>query len=517
MRNTKLAAAVAAVLASGAASAAGTVDVYISGASAQKNFWYADLANIAGCATSSIVGAKWGGPATSPFPAGPDFSFVQCTAGTTALGGITSGTVVTFHYSAELGSVWGLANALGNYPTAGYPNTHIFLAPAADCVPGAYVAANAFIATKCGSSSSGQYAVYTKSVTGSGTDIIVGGNPDYIVTKTPDIDVMDLEPAQFGFTDNWPTANLGGSPAPLYSALGPVPNATNIGNVSSVGGAMNGEVFAIIVNDGGTYNNTTGTSTGGLFTDPTNLSSASISAIFQGNYTKWAQLPEIGSAAGSNAITICRRDHGSGSQISASIFFVGNECGVNTNTFVEETAANVAPVIVNNTTTSMRQCVNNHPGSIGFLSLTGNVPGVDESDSYALEAVDGVQPNAHNAAAGYYKYATQTFYYLAGTSGNAGSTAGSGNSTVAQLLVTRAQTTADLQTVLGGETVTKGSTQQFSVSTVGTNVGAYGLTGIPGVTNTSNTTEVNTLTGVPTALFANGGNTCTVNAGGNSN
>ncbi len=65
MRNLKVASAIAAVLASSAGVAA-QVDVYISGASAQKNFWYSDLANLANCPTSSLVGAKWGGPATSP-------------------------------------------------------------------------------------------------------------------------------------------------------------------------------------------------------------------------------------------------------------------------------------------------------------------------------------------------------------------------------------------------------------------------------------------------------------------
>ncbi len=122
--------------------------------------------------------------------------------------------------------------------------------------------------------------------------------------------------------------------------------------------------------------------------------------------------------------------------------------------FVQETNTNPTnptaafPIEINNATSGMRVCVNGQAGSIGFLSLYGNLPAQNETDSYFVENIDGTQPNAHNAAAGYYKYATQTFAQSSTTNG--------------ALLIKRAATQSTLAGVTGNETVTIGADHRFT-------------------------------------------------------
>jgi hypothetical protein len=499
MRNLKIAAAVAAALASAGAGAA-NVDVYISGASAQKNFWYADLVNIANCVggAGGITGNKFNGAVTAPFTKAPDFSYVQCTAGAAPLNpAITAGSTVTFHYSAELGSIWGVANALGQVVGGAYPKTHLFLQNAGTCAPVPYVVANASYTGGGGANcAGGQYDLYT---TG-GTDTIIGGNPAYIVAHVPDIDVADLEPVKFQFADNWSTANNGeANVPPLYGALGvatanTAPTPAQLSLTQGKGTFVNGEVFAIITNFVGTD-----------VVDPTNLSTASLSAILQGDYSTWSQVPEIGAAgdakAGGTPIVLIRRDHGSGSQVAASIAFTGTECGaINDGGMAQDTGSGGAALLAGSTS-AMRTIVNANAGSIGYLSLTGNVPNLNETDSYNLESIDGAQPNAHNSAAGYYKFATQTWAYSP-----------AGASPVAATLITRAESPAALAQVLGNETVTKGADHRFSTA-AGAEIGAYGIPGVGG--NVASTANVNTLVNIPIALRNYQGESCTVVAGQN--
>jgi hypothetical protein len=491
MRNLAVSAAVAAVLASGAA-VAKNVDIYISGASAQRNFWYDDLPNIAGCAAATLQGATWKGPSTAPYGT-PDFSFVQCTstAGGLAGSGIAVGDVVTFHYSAELGSVWGIANALGVSGVAGYPLKHIFLQfNAADCVLGAYVVAtNKNNGTCTPPAGTGQYALYTPGLgAATGTDTIVG-NPAEFISVQPDIDVADLEPGKFALADNWPTAGTN-FVAPEFAALGPVPTAKQLTLIKNGqgGGQLNGEVFAVITNGvpGG---------------DPTSLSSTSIQSIVQGTYQTWSQVPEVGPASdpAGTQIILCRRDHGSGTQTFASLTFTGTECGLpNIGTYQAE---NGTTVIVNGTTGNVKTCVNGHAGSIGFVGLTGNLPGA--TDTFKIEAVDGVAANGHNAAAGYYKYASQTY-------GANGSVV---NAALAKLMLSRSQTVAGLAAALGTETATPGANHLF---TVGAGTSPIGYFALPVGTNPNTVTGLNVSPGVPTAVAGNNSESCTVNAGTNS-
>jgi hypothetical protein len=486
MRILNVSAAVAAIIASGAAAAA-NVDIYVTGASAQRNFWRADVGTLANC---SPVTYTWGGPASSftdptsgvNYTFGtPDFSFTTCTAGASPVAGsgINPGDTVTLHYSAELGSVNGISVALGKAGVAGYPTTHTFLSfNAADCNTTTHV---------CGSASSPKYALYTPNTGGAcpqaGQDAFCGGNPAEIVTVAPDIVVADIEPSKFQNPDNWPSTNIDPSVG-IYTALGAAPTADQLAKITG-GTTMNGQVFAVITN--------------GVPGSPANFSRASLQSIFQGAYTTWNQVPEVGAAdSAKTPIVICRRDHGSGTQTAASLLFTGTECGL-TNTFQFAAENTTGTVIINNTTGQLKTCVNAGAGRIGFLSVQGNLPG---ATGFTMPTIDGVAVNAHNAAAGYYPFAFET--WAKNASGGA----------LPGLLITRAKSAANLGSQLSTETVTESSTtHQFAVSS-GNPIGYYALP-VSGAGNPNTVAGLKVSPGVPTALKTVSGESCTVAAGSN--
>src|SRR5690349_16831608 len=112
MRTLNVSAAVAAILASAGASAA-SVDLYVSGASAQRTFWSTDLqASVCGANTMTTYSVT--GAATNP-----DNQAYRCTAdgALTLPANVNAGDVVTLHYSAELGSVSGISPFLPGHNT----------------------------------------------------------------------------------------------------------------------------------------------------------------------------------------------------------------------------------------------------------------------------------------------------------------------------------------------------------------------------------------------------------------
>src|SRR5262249_1932044 len=125
----------------GAANAA-TVHLYATGASAQLTFWAQDIGNICGTGAAGVQGYKFSG--------GADFEAFVCTANAshiTGTGGNTGDTVI-LHYSAELGSVWGVATALGAAGVSdsngrAYPTTHLFLTDFTACTAGTATAPGA--------------------------------------------------------------------------------------------------------------------------------------------------------------------------------------------------------------------------------------------------------------------------------------------------------------------------------------------------------------------------------------
>jgi ABC-type phosphate transport system substrate-binding protein len=492
MRKSLVALAVAGVLGGGAASAA-NLSVYISGASAQRTFWVKDLQNLCGVANTAITqfSANLG---QSP---NPDFLAVTCTATASAIAPVANGDTVTLYYSAELGSEWGIAPGLGALgtliPGNPYPTTHLFLTGGntTSCtLSGATAGITGGPKYNCPGTSAGTTYSYV-------TDTVSGGGSSFFAQHAPDIVAADIEPKNWSLADNW--AGTGGSGlnagAIIATALGPVPTKANLAKLQGKGGAVSGQIFGVILNNGSTGGTTA--VPGGL----TNLSHKSLESIFQGAYTTWSQVPEVGPAGdpGDTIINVCRRDHGSGTQAAASLFYTQSECGtLNSHAFVSLADANfmdTANVFENNTGSNMAACVTGHNAAIGFATLA-------PSATYTTISVDGAEPNAHNAAAGIYGYAFETFLY------NITKTP------MANAIVSRAKSVSTLASVLGTETVQIQANGMFHV-TSGNPIAYYGLAvnNSPSVANlNTGATKLAPAAGVPTEIFSMQGDSCSVSA-----
>jgi hypothetical protein len=314
-----------------------------------------------------------------------------------------------------------------------------------------------------------------------------------IVIHAPDIALADLEPSKFENLIDWPVQLLTDLtiPQPAFKGFGNPPSAANIGALA--GGTINGEVFTIGVENvpGG---------------NPANLSSASISSIFQGNYTLWQDLPEVGKAkdpGAGTAITICRRDNGSGTQVTSNATFTGGpECGLAGVPFVPGTTTTIPTpggVIVNTTTADVLSCLAGAgQAAIGIFGLQGNDP---PPAGVTIVNIDGVQPNAHNAAAGYYKYYSET--WGENLSGLAAATT----------MLADAKKNAGLVLFPGNEAVAINAQLNF------TSAAPIGFFTLPiagnGIANTAE--NVTATPAVPNAAFTDSGDECAIKVPNNVN
>lgn len=498
MRTLAVSAAVVAALASAGAYAA-RIDVYVTGASAQRNFWNGDINNLANC-NAAPNKIKWSGLGVNGFPS-PDFTETACVSAGGGLLKMAVNDVLAIHYSAELGSVMGIATALGHfgqtgpaggtYPNQPYPVNHLFLqwnagdcSSAAETTAGSSTCGNGTIVYGLEASTAGQCANGAQ-----GTDAMCAVTPS-LVSRAPDIALADLEPTKFENAIDWPVQivqNGLGINAPAFKALGNAPTAGNIGAING-GGTLNGQVFMIAL--------------GGVPSNPQNLSSSSIASIFQGGYTSWSALPEIGKAGdpAGTKITICRRDNGSGTQVTSNATFTGGpECGLPGVKFLEANAVgipNVGKVILRLATSDIQTCVTAQAGSIGIEGLQGNtgIAGI------VNPTIDGAQANAHNSAAGIYKYYSETWgINLSGLA-------------AATTMLSEAKSNTALGTFPGKETAT------FANGTW-TSAAPTGFFSLPIVGNAvANTAENVTLSpGVPNAAFTNNGDQCAVKTPKNVN
>ncbi len=411
MKHLIIRAAVAAAIAGTVTMAANAAvyTIHASGASAQRTFWESDLEAIAGGTYGVATDA--GGVTTCTFikttaglnPPVPDLHSETCVVsanrGATppALpANVVAGDTIIMNYEAEFGSVWGIAPMISGTNAA----------------------------------ATGRRSVTCAGVTGYSRDLDT--STACLSAPTPiDIAVSDWEPILWASTDNWPVGD--------GLAAGPNGTGTNhVINILSIPGQgqptlaqlqalqstwveLNGEVFTAVVDNTAAPGNTI-----------TNLSTQSLRGIFTGQFTTWAQVPEVGS--GGN-IVVCRRDHGSGSQVTASVYFTQTECGGNNGVdftgqpsggaprFVSgpDSAQGSHPVnlsqsiaafdglsfvtnpIENFSSNDIKSCLAAYPGvSIGFLSLS---PGA----AYNTLSIDNVQANAHNAALGAYRFVSQTW------------------------------------------------------------------------------------------------------------
>jgi hypothetical protein len=398
-KNLILSAAVTAALASTGAQAA-TYDIWVTGASALKTTFQKDLANF-GCGGAAQTVFTFNVPGYT-FAGQPDYSEAVCTVGSVAaqqFPGTATGDVINLHYAAELGSTWGIWNAYhGPASTRGYlHNATVALCPA----------------NKCSIGGSNQFDHVTDAVLTPSTN-----DPNsFFVQHTADIMVADVEPNMFspltaqvaaGFSfqadDNWPTSNSNAGLIP--TKLTPAPTAANITNAVAHMQKLNGEVFRIIGHNIPGLPDSVSTNT---------LSTTSLRSILDGAVSTWNQVPEVGSNdATGTPIGVCRRDHGSGSEIAASLAFNSQECGappglpnaipgtVQDSQFYENPSTSDINACVA-TPTAIPYSLTLGTAAIGLVVLGSN--GASTVTFY----IDGIQPNAHNAANGLYKDVTETW------------------------------------------------------------------------------------------------------------
>jgi ABC-type phosphate transport system substrate-binding protein len=477
--------AVIAALAGSASMAANATNftIHMSGASAQRSFWEQDLAAIStGNRSQSSPGPNCVLYTTSPTltPAVPDVHAMVCSIQSSTLGGgnINSGDQVTMYYEAEFGSVWGIAQFVPgtNANTRGGVNTpeRLVLDPLA-ATPGVPAATchNPIV--------NGDTCTVTVTGYSRDADTATSG---MMGPLTIDVGVADMEPILWKSQDNWPY-NDGSNETAVNGVNGTgtngvvnilsipgqgQPSEAQLATLQSQWKRVNAQTFSVIVDNNGAPTNTI-----------TNLSRRSLTAIFTGAYKTWAQVPEVGTGG---SIVVCRRDHGSGSQVSASVFYTQKECGGTNGITVDgggnETVggAGTPPRMVsqatvplgaalgaldqtvgaldgttpfnpieNFSTNDVKACLAANPGvSIGVVSL-GIASATDYfTGAYRTVSIDGIQANAHNAAAGLYPDAFITWAF--DNSANSGHGA---QAAVGQLLLDAAKTSQNaLATEAGG-------------------------------------------------------------------
>ena len=426
MNNHVLRAAIVAAIAAAAAQSASAADIAlnISGASAQRTFWESDLEGIAtgkfGSTTDStgatvcfLTKTNASLLDTTQLPARvgvPDLHVLSCTvsgnrAGSVSIpASISVGQVIDLAYEAEFGSVWGLAPFVANTVASTQGRMELVKLAAGG----------------------------TQTVTGYSRDLdtatagLTGPIP-------VDIGVTDAEPILWASTDNWSYSDGNNASPPTIDGTGTngvinvlsipgqgQPTLQQIETAAAAFSVVNGEVFSIVVDNHAAPGN-------GI----TNLSTQSIRSIFTGQYSTWAQVPEVGT--GGN-IVVCRRDHGSGTEVATSTFFTQTECGGNNGlTYQGAPGAGGATRVVSQNTSPKGAAPGNLVGSAGVVdTIVGNpvenyssndvksclsanagvsigILNLGPSSAYTTLSVDGVQANAHNTALGLYRYFTTTW------------------------------------------------------------------------------------------------------------
>ncbi|HTY92803.1 MAG TPA: substrate-binding domain-containing protein [Steroidobacteraceae bacterium] len=412
--------------------AAGTITIVnVTGSSAFRDQMFVTLQKVC-AANKDVYGADaslndaagisrntwdgWDPSGAAPFYSynGPDFRAYSCTLGAApaqapALGAV-AGTDILVYYRAEGGSVYGVAPlALNGKPMRlDIPNPAAVPAGEAACgqtqqngVALIALAKSGFTTWICPVPSP---LLNTKGLSGPGSDAGAGipatggwwlpydnwqntaanggslpayaGNVD-LVTDAVSMGVSDVEPAALTQL-NYPANNLMGDGTALGTGL----SAAQLATLTAVPVIQQG--FGIIVSNNGTFTPTL-----------TNLSKQTISAILTGKYTKWSQSPE---GAGNNInITICRRDPGSGTQTTASIFYGNYYCGGGLEAGTAMKAGNGTTVLQYATTGDVQACVATHNDSIGISGGPSNPNGGH------FVNVDGIAYSQANMLNGSYK------------------------------------------------------------------------------------------------------------------
>jgi hypothetical protein len=364
VRNITVAAAVASVLASGAAmagqptpaqAASPSVGLYVAGSSAAKNAVLSALE----------TGSSFCGGSYSLFSSTGDGNFfaVSCTpAASTGLPSANGTNVFTIWYRDEGGSVVGALPLV-----SGSQINQLSLAGAS------------------GSGGSYTVAVGGSSGTNGIDDSFTGG--------------VSKEPVQMGITDVEPGA-LNGQNYPSAYRSSVYGHATSIQLAGLTQATIFDQVFGVFVNTNSTAFSTAEKSGQGTATASLDLSRQTIGAILQGNQGNWNDVPDTSGNAVTSAslpITIVNREQGSGSRTATDIFFTGDHCTTPLQTPIAESTGGTADYF---STGNVLAAANTIPGAITYASIDN--AGSSSFPNLTLVAVDNVQPTNLNAAAGTY-------------------------------------------------------------------------------------------------------------------
>jgi hypothetical protein len=363
VRNTTIAAAIAAILASGSAlatqptpasAAAPAVGLYVAGSSAAKNA-------ILGALETNLCGGSY-----SLFSSTGDTNFfaVSCTPASGTTAGATGSAIFTIWYRDEGGSVTG----------------------ALPLVSGSSI--NQLLLTQA----TGSGGSYTVSVPGSSATNGIDDSFASGVFKAPvQFGITDVEPAVL-IHDNYPTA--------YKSSVYGKASASQLAGLTAV--PLFDQIFGVFVNTNSSAFSSS--ETGGQGKAPPNantlnLPKDTITNILNSGTTDWSLASDTnGNAVTSTSlpIVILNREQGSGSRTATSIFFQQDICNSSAVSITESTGGTADYFSTGN----VLAAANGIPGSITYASIDN--AGSTSFPNLTLVYVDGVVPNQLNAAAGTY-------------------------------------------------------------------------------------------------------------------
>jgi len=360
--TSKLATAVAAVLAAGAASEAIAAapslaqaqnpkyTLYIAGSSAAKSAVLTALENdLFGGSANSLIFSSVG---DTNF-----FAVSGIPATTTGVSGANGSNVFTVYYRDEGGSVVGALPLV-----SGKSINQLYLSGTGANAP-LSTGANTYTVTVTGSSAANGLA-----------DSFSGG-----VTK---------EPVQMGITDVEPGVLIGDNYPSLYSTS--AYGSATPGQLSSLAATpVFQQVFGVFVN----------TNSSAFTSKPLSLSKATVTNLLQGNTTDWSTaVTTTGAAAASSlAVTIVDREAGSGSRTAAAIYLTDDEINPNA-VSISDPSGGTADYF---STGNVLAAANTVPGAITYASidnLNSTYPNL------TLVAINGVTPSNLAAAEGQYDF-----------------------------------------------------------------------------------------------------------------
>jgi periplasmic binding family protein len=390
-KYSKVAVAVAAALGSGVAVAANptwSTSLVIAGSSAMRDAVANEMQTVlCGSGFTSFVSQAGAGGSFDT----PDFRAYTCTL-SSSLPSPLGGASVIVYYRSEGGSIFGVfGNSVLNGGTSLQIN-RLNPGPSGgtECSDGGGVLLGISQPT------SATVTADTQNTT----------NGSCVTKDTVQLGISDVEPAAFVGENYGSEYTFVNYPQPTVSQLNSLDKGTLIG-----------EAYAAIVSNqaGGTaiFNTAGGFATTGLTTQE-------LATIFAGKTTDWGNVPSakaLGTAGG--AITLCRREPGSGTQTVTSTHFLGTTCGAAGVAFDTPTSGNGNTVIEGFATSDVLTCVQNHAGSIGLVTLqtAAKITGANATQI----TLDGVQGTAITAAQDQYRWYGEAYYVKNDSSLPAGS------------------------------------------------------------------------------------------------